>query len=149
MMIQSPEHASHTPLPRPFDLATDLLVAVEGVQVLQRGGHQRGRDVPVNKGEGFPRLQVAVGSGPIFVVAVAAAIRPRSPGLLLGDAPLDGGQRLGAEGAEAVRSGRYKQLCHLVILLLQRAERGSTGAGGCGERGVKGTGGGNRCYTHL
>lgn len=109
----------------------DLLIAVEGVHVLQRGGHQVGRDVPVDKGQGFPRLQVAVGLGPIFVVAVDAALRPRSPGLLLGDAPLDGGQRLGDEGAEAVRSGRYKQLCHLVILLLQRAARGSAGAESC------------------
>ncbi|TNN29314.1 hypothetical protein EYF80_060537 [Liparis tanakae] len=104
-------------------------------KVLQRSGHQAGRRVPVDKGEGLPRLQVAVGPRPIVVVVVDAALRPRSPGLLLGDAPLDGGQRLGAEGAEAVRSGRYKQLGHLVILLLQRAARGSAGTGGCGERG--------------
>lgn len=117
---------------------TDLLIAVEGVQVLQRGGHQVGGGVPVDEGERFPRLQVTVGLGPIFVIAVAAALRPWSPGLLLGDAPLDGGQRLGDEGAEAVRSGRYKQLCHLVILLLQRAARGSAGAGSCNKKGVRG-----------
>lgn len=97
-----------------------------------------GRDVPVDEGERLPRLQVAVGLGPIVIVAVAAALRPRSPGLLLGDAPLDGGQRLGDEGAEAVRSGRYKQLCHLVILLLQRAARGSAGAGSCEEKEMRG-----------
>lgn len=110
---------------------TDLLIAVVRVDVLQRGGHQVGRDIPVDEGERLPRLQVAVRRGPILVVTVAAALRPRSPGLLLGDAPLDGGQRLGDEGAEAVRSGRYKQLCHLVILLLQRAARGSAGARSC------------------
>lgn len=115
---------------------TDLLIAVVGVHVLQRGGHQVGRDVPIDEGERFPRLQVTVGLGPIVIVTVA--LHPWSPGLLLDDAPLDGGQRLGGEGAEAVRSGRYKQLCHLVILLLQRAARGSAGAGGCSERGNEG-----------
>lgn len=93
-----------------------------------------GRGVPIDERQRFPRLKIAVGFGPIFVVAVAAALHPWSPGLLLGDAPLDGGQRLGDEGAEAVRSGRYKQLCHLVILLLQRAARGSAGAGSCREK---------------
>lgn len=116
-------------------LITDLLTAVVGVQVLQRSGHQVGRDVPVDEGERFPRLQVAVGLRPIFIIAVAATLRPWSPGLLLGDAPLDGGERLGGEGAEAVRSGRYKQLCHFVILLLQRAARGSAGTGSCSGKG--------------
>lgn len=111
----------------------DLLIAVEGVQVLQRSGHQVRRGVPVDEGQRFPCLQVAVGLWTIFIIAVAAALRPWSPGLLLGDAPLDGGQRLGDEGAEAVGSGRYKQLCHLVILLLQRAAGGSAGAGSCSE----------------
>lgn len=112
---------------------TDLLIAVECIQILQGGGDKRGRDVPVDEGERFPRLQVTVGLGPIFIITVTAALRPWSPGLLLGDAPLDGGQRLGDEGAEAVRSGRYKQLCHLVILLLQRAAKGSAGAGSCSQ----------------
>lgn len=116
---------------------TDLLTAVVGVHVLQRGGHQVRRDVPINEGERFSRFQVTVGLGPIFIIAVAAALHPWSPGLLLGDAPLDGGQRLGNEGAEAVRSGRYKQLCHLVILLLQRAARGSAGAGSCKEKEMR------------
>lgn len=109
----------------------DLLIAVEGVNVLDWDGHQVRRDVPIDKGKGLPRLQITVGLGPIFIVAVAAAPCPWSPGLLLGDAPLNGGQRLGDEGAEAVRSGRNKQLCHLVILLLQRAARGSAGIRSC------------------
>lgn len=112
-------------------LITHLLTAIVGVDVLQRGGHQAGRNVPINEGERFPCLHIAVGLGPIFIVAVAAALHPWSPGLLLGDAPFDGGQRLGDEGAEAVRSGRYKQLCHLVILLLQREAKCSAGIGSC------------------
>lgn len=116
---------------------TDLLIAVEGVHILKWGGHQVGRDVPINEGEGFPRLQIAVGLRPIFIVTVAAALRPWSPSLLLSDTPLDGGQRLRSEGAEAVRSGRYKQLCHLVILLLQRAARGSAGAGSCNKNDTR------------
>lgn len=114
---------------------SDLLIAVVGVQVIQRSGHQVGGDVPVNEGERFPRLQVAVGLRPIFIIAVIAALRPWSPGLFLGDAPLDSSERLWDEGVEAVRSGRYKQLCHLVILLLQRAARGSAGTGSCSLRG--------------
>lgn len=117
---------------------TDLLVAVVGVQVLQRSGHHVARDVAIDEGERFPCLQVAVGLRPIFIIAVAATLRPWSPGLLLGNAPLDGFERLRDEGAEAVRSGRYKQLCHLVILLLQRAARGSAGTGSCSEKGMRG-----------
>lgn len=109
----------------------DLLIAVEGVNVLHWDGHQVRRDVPIDKGKGLPRLQITVGHRPIFIVAVAAAPCPWSPGLLLGDAPLNGGQRLGDEGAEAVRSRRNKQLCHLVILLFQRSARGSAGIRSC------------------
>lgn len=121
--------------------ASDLLIAVVGVEVLQWSGHQVRRNVSINEGKGFPCLQVTVGAGPIFVDVIAAALHPRSTSLLLGDAPLNGGQRLGDEGAEAVRSGRYKQLCHLVILLLQRAARGSAGAGRCSQEREKGQGG--------
>lgn len=119
-----------------YKKVSDLLIAVVGVNVLQWDGHQVRRDVPIDKGKGFPRLQITVGLRPVFIVAVAAAPCPWSPGLLLGDAPLNGGQRLGDEGAEAVRSGRFKQLCHLVILLLQRVARGSAGTGICNTRKI-------------
>ena len=115
-----------------------LLVAVEGVQVLQRRGHQARGHVPVDEGQGLPRLQVAV--GPRLVVLVSsgavgpAALRPRPAGQLLGDVPLDGGQRLGYEGAEAVGSRRYKQLGHLDILLLGFGAAGGGEGGGCRGR---------------
>lgn len=91
-----------------YKKVSDLLIAVVGVNVLQWDGHQVRRDVPIDKGKGFPRLQITVGLRPVFIVGVAAVPCPWSPGLLLRDAPLNGGQRLGDEGAEAVRSGRFK-----------------------------------------
>lgn len=91
-------------------------------------------DVPIDEGQRLPCLQVTVGCGPIIVIAIAAAPWPQLPSLFLSDALLDGGQRLGREGAKAVRSGRYKQLRHLVILLLQGATaRGSAGEQSCRE----------------
>lgn len=110
---------------------SNLLIAVVGVHVLQRCGHQLGRDIPIDEGQRFPCLQVTVGLWAIFIVAVTASVCLWSLGRFFCDAPFNGRQRLRDEGVEAVRSGRYKQLCHLVILLLYRTVKGSAGTGSC------------------
>lgn len=96
---------------------TYFLVLVVGIQVFQGYRHHAFRNIPVQKWERFARLQVTAGFEHILFAAFCL-LSFGLPGFLLGDACLNGFEGLAAEGAEAVWTRWYKQLCHLFILHL-------------------------------
>lgn len=98
---------------------TYFLVVVIGIQVFHGYRHHALRNIPVQKWERFARLQVDAGLE-LILFAAFCLLSFGLPGFLLGDARLNGFEGLAGEGAEAVWTRRYKQLCHLFILHLQK-----------------------------
>ena len=96
---------------------TYFLVTVVGIQVFQGYRHHAFRNISVQKRQRFARLQVTAGLE-LILFATFFLLSFGFPGFLLCDACLNGFEGLPAEGAEAVWTRWYKQLCHLFILHL-------------------------------
>lgn len=100
---------------------TNFLIHVEGIQVLQWCCHHARRDVPIDEGQTFARLQVTVGSGLVLVIVVtvtAVWLRWRL-GFLLSDALFNFNQTFPGKVFEAVRSWRCNKGCSHVFILQQ------------------------------
>lgn len=104
--------------------STHFLISVVGVQVLQRCRHQAFGNLTVQEGQWLSRLQIHAGLDLVLIIALF--LLPLGPlAVLLCDACLNCFEGLAAEGAEALWTWWYKQLCHLFILLLQSERRAS------------------------